>query len=309
MRLIGTLDHENQARVFSDYLTSLKIENQVMADAEQRWTIWIHWEDHVESARVKFQEYLRDPDNPQYHAAAKTAAKIRREQETHRRINRTQYIDARTQVFYRGLTPRGNLTLALIAISVAITLMSRFGADYQILRYFLITEVRPIGNIIQYAPGLPEIMSGQVWRLFTPMFIHFGFLHILFNLLWLNDLGSMIEAYKGKVFLIVIIFTIAVFSNVGQYVTSGPNFGGMSGVVYGLLGYVWMKGKFDPLSKLGLDKRTVTMMIVWFFLCFTGIFGPIGNTAHTVGLVMGVVWGFLEAKGWRRLGKPKKLFR
>ena len=81
--------------------------------------------------------------------------------------------------------------------------------------------------------------------------------------------------------------------------TPGPVFGGMSGVVYGLLGYVWIRGKFDPGSGLYLHSYTVTMMIIWFVACLTGVLGPIANTAHAAGLVMGMAWGYLSSLRYR----------
>jgi GlpG protein len=85
-------------------------------------------------------------------------------------------------------------------------------------------------------------------------------------------------------------------SNLAEFLVSGPSFGGMSGVVYGLLGYIWMQGRFNPASRLSLQPQTVTFMIVWFFVCLAGLVGPIANTAHGVGLAVGVAWGFLDAR-------------
>jgi GlpG protein len=75
----------------------------------------------------------------------------------------------------------------------------------------------------------------------------------------------------------------------------GPFFGGMSGVVYGLVGYVWMKGKYDPAAGLFLHPWTVIMVILWFFVCLTGYVGTIANAAHAAGLVLGVAWGYLSS--------------
>ena len=68
----------------------------------------------------------------------------------------------------------------------------------------------------------------------------------------------------------------------------------MSGVVYALLGYFWMQGRYNPRFGVALHQTTVTMMLVWYVLCWTGIFGPIANWAHTAGALAGIAWGFLD---------------
>jgi GlpG protein len=74
-------------------------------------------------------------------------------------------------------------------------------------------------------------------------------------------------------------------------------FGGMSGVVYGLLCYMWIQGKFNPAGDLSLNPQIVTFMIAWFFLCLTGLLRvDVANTAHAAGAVVGGVWGYLGAR-------------
>jgi GlpG protein len=164
-----------------------------------------------------------------------------------------------------------------------------------------ITEYEIAGNTLRWAGGLPEIRNGQVWRLITPIFIHFGPLHLLFNMLWLLDLGTMIERRKSSRLLLALVVVIAATSNFAQYIFGkAPNFGGMSGVVYGLIGYIWMKGRFDAASGLYLHQSTVTMAMVWFFLCLANIIPNVANTAHAAGLGVGVAWGFLSAQGWKQ---------
>jgi len=89
-----------------------------------------------------------------------------------------------------------------------------------------------------------------------------------------------------------------------QYVVNlwtGPGYvGGMSGVVYGLAGFVWMRGKHDPASGVSLDRTTWIIMLVWLVICFGGGMGRIANTAHLAGLIIGLVWGRLSAYYARR---------
>jgi GlpG protein len=77
--------------------------------------------------------------------------------------------------------------------------------------------------------------------------------------------------------------------------TASPLFGGMSGVVYGLLGYVWGQGFGRSDLGFSLNRSTVVMMLVWYALCWTGLLGPIANWAHTAGLIVGVGWGYISA--------------
>jgi membrane associated rhomboid family serine protease len=178
------------------------------------------------------------------------------------------------------------LTVTLIVLSVLATLQPLGG---QMPTALLIDE-----------PGHPffaDVMSGQVWRLVTPIFVHFGLLHIFFNMMWLWDLGRAIELLRGRLFLGLFVAVTGIASNVAQYaITQSPNFGGMSGVVYALLGYIWMQGRFNRAFGIALHKNTVIMMIGWFVLCWTGLLGPIANWAHTVGLAIGVAWGFLDRR-------------
>jgi len=142
---------------------------------------------------------------------------------------------------------------------------------------------------------LPEIRHGEIWRLITPMLLHYSIIHILFNMMWLRDLGSMIEARQNSLVLAMLVVVCAAGSNLAQYFVSGNHFGGMSGVVYALFGYIWIRGKFDPASGLFLHPSTVTMMIVWYFVCLVGLMSGVANTAHGVGLAMGMAWGWLSS--------------
>jgi len=176
----------------------------------------------------------------------------------------------------------------------------RLGAAHEPIMSLFITDYTLEGNFLRWNPTLPEVRHGEVWRLITPIFIHFGVLHLLFNMLWLMDLGAQVEYRQGTARLGWLVLVLALACNLGQFLVSGPNFGGMSGVVYGLIGYIWLRGTRDPASGLYLDKRNFFLAIAWFVYCYTGFAGPIGNTAHAVGLAVGLSWGFVSAQVVRR---------
>lgn len=294
MRMIETFEIEELARLFSDYLTQVNIDNQVAIEPDGTCEIWVIDEDDVEHAKQMLAKFRDAPEGTDYTEISKKAEK-KRKQSRKEAGEEVPHIDVRTKVFGRtGMAPRGSVTIFLMVVSIVVALFSQLGRNFDFLLNLFMTK---------YTVGLSEIGDGQFWRLFTPIFIHFGIMHLAFNMLWLYDLGNMIEDRKGGWFFGIFVAVTAAISNLVQFLGWGPVFGGMSGVVYGMLGYAWMKTRYDPNSRLFLHKTTVTMMLVWFFLCWTGIMGPIANGAHTAGLIVGVVWGFLTSPGRKRLFK------
>ncbi|BBB67788.1 hypothetical protein UNDYM_3535 [Undibacterium sp. YM2] len=182
-----------------------------------------------------------------------------------------------------------SVSIVLIALSALVALTSSFGGTIENLRILFITDP-------DHA-GFADVLSGQVWRLLTPAFIHFGLMHLIFNLLWVWDLGIVIENRKGPRFYLGFFLVAAVISNIAQYLlTDNPYFGGMSGVIYGLFSYVWIRGRYDAAFNGIMRKATVNMMLAWFVLCWTGLLGPIANWAHTMGLLVGAAWAYIECK-------------
>ncbi|MCP5106392.1 MAG: rhomboid family intramembrane serine protease [bacterium] len=300
MRLIGKFQDENAARTFSDYLTQLEIDNQVALEPDGTGEVWVISEDDVKHAEQLLAKFRENPDDGEYKDAGKKAEKIRKKARKEEK-KQAPVVDVRTKVFSRGgRAPRGTLTFFLVIVSVVVSVLSGLGENSEFLRKFLITEITAEGGYIYWHKGLREIMDGQIWRLVTPIFIHFGIMHLAFNMMWLYDLGNMLEDRKSSWFLGIFIAVVAIASNLAQYLVSSPNFGGMSGVVYGLLGYAWMKTKYDPNSRIYLHKTTVIMMIGWFFLCFTGLMGNIANGAHAAGLIIGVAWGYLTSPHFKK---------
>jgi GlpG protein len=200
-----------------------------------------------------------------------------------------EFSSARPQRRAGGLGP---LTIVLMGISVAVAIFTKLGAVDEVTDRLFITQGGggPDGAL------LPEVFRGEFWRLLTPIFLHFTIMHLLFNMLWLKDLGTMIERLGSTRLLLGLVLVAGLLSNIGQFLFAGPFFGGMSGVVYALLGFVWMKSRFDPASGFHLEKQTVIMMIGWFFVCMTGAVGPVANYAHGFGLVVGMAWGFASAQ-------------
>jgi len=307
MRIIGHLAGEKSARAFSDFLYLHGIENQVEAETGESWAVWIHAEDEMLRARGFLADFLQNPRAQQFQKAAGAAEEFK-EQQRQERLAYEKRLKKQRHLFQPlARYGMGMVTFLLICLSGGVFINSHFGQDMGADAPLFITSRVSGGGGLDFlvtaqgerlarpARELPEIRRGQIWRLVTPIFIHFTLLHILFNMLWLWELGSMIEARQGSLLLLVMVLAVAVAGNLAQYLFSGPMFGGMSGVVYGLLGYIWIRGKLDPGSGLYLHPTTVAMMIGWFILCALDLVGHVANATHAAGLFMGMGWGFLSS--------------
>lgn len=317
MRPIGEITDETEAKRFGDYLYANGIACDVDED-EGIWTVWIHDDDQLTKAETELAEFIETPGHPRYTQASARAEKIRQEEAKEDERAARRQVDVRTQVF-GGVQAPPYLTYCLMGICLVVQLMQMTDRDVSFLRMSAIditqaakasmnqaqeTEYRVRNVFLPEITGqkivLPDGESvdrvGQIWRVVTPIFLHFGLLHIIFNLYWLYYLGGGLEGRLGFGRVLGFILLAAVISNMGQYLLSGPGFGGMSGVNYALFGYIWIRGNSDPHFGLQLDQGTIAMLLIWFVICFTGLVGNIANTAHTLGLIVGAAAGWLATQ-------------
>ena len=202
-----------------------------------------------------------------------------------------------------------NLYQPLILIAIAISLLSNFGSVVAIIEPLTFTKIS-ISN-----QGFISFMSAQQtffsenewWRLITPMFLHFSFAHLAFNCLWIYVLGEKIERIDGKfIFLLLIIFS-GIFSNLLQYTwTSSSLFGGLSGVIYGMLGYCLIMEMESNYDRYGLPPGLYLFMVVWLILGFLGIldlfgFGSVANFAHLGGMLSGLMFAMIYKSFFRSI--------
>src|SRR5207249_10387817 len=113
----------------------------------------------------------------------------------------------------------GPLTIVLVVLCVAVWGLMWLRPDSDFANALYITKID--NNHLTYILGLPEIRHGEVWRLITPIFIHAGAVHLIFNVYALFILGTMIEAREGWLRLGSLVVVIAALSNLGQYYMSG----------------------------------------------------------------------------------------
>jgi len=171
-----------------------------------------------------------------------------------------------------------------------------------LLAYFNGTTPPPVAT-----PPFEKIKEGEVWRLFTPALLHSSFLHILFNMLWLLILGKQLEERLNARSYILLVLIIGIVSNTAQYLMSGPNFMGFSGVVCGMVGFICVRQKIAPWEGYPLERST-SMFLIYFISALFLVqlvsfyfeahnnfsFSPgIANTAHISGAITGALLAFL----------------
>ena len=290
MRKVGRVDTRREAELFGDYLMSEGIENQIDQADDDGWAIWVYRDSQMTEAKQRFADFRENPKAEYFIKGQRRVQETRKAKQTidKKLEKRKKQFEAASQ----PATPNvGLFTAFILIITVGVGIWTGLGlADWSEARIlpFQISMVRGV--------GLPEVMAGQVWRLLTPVFLHFDFLHIGFNLMAFVFLGQMIEKRGGTMLLVALFVLSGVGSNLCQYVFSGPGFGGLSGIDYALFGFIWMKSRFDPFSGYFLSDQTVVFALIWLVVCFTGMMGPIANIAHLSGLVFGVLWGFISAR-------------
>jgi GlpG protein len=321
MRQLTALPSADAARALADYLLTLKIDTQLEQQPDG-WAIWVRDEDHLPRARQELEEFQRNPSDPRYQGAGSSAAMLRKQ-----KLQEEKAYHRRQKRFYARMAragAAGGVTLTLMAISVIVTVLIDgfdFGPSLQRMlsiapyRYVLVSFDPYAGEegirVETRSPGLEPVLHGEIWRLVTPIFPHIGIWHLIFNMWCLYILGGAVEQRRGRVRYLSLVLVLAVLSNLTQYflgklgsgvplesLPRSPNFGGMSGVVYGLFGYIWMKARFQPELGLFIDRTNIIILMGWFFLCMTPLIRilipqGVANAAHAGGLLAGILIGYI----------------
>ncbi len=173
---------------------------------------------------------------------------------------------------------------------------------------FLLTDILQIRQVHYALTFLPLntlppqkletwVNSGEFWRLFSPAILHFGWVHILFNSATFYFAGRRLEVFLGKVKYVVLLFMLAFLANVVEYNWDGGlNFGGLSGVIFGLFGFIGAVSLKKPAPVLYLPRGIYIVLLLSIVVGTSGILGIlfnvfIANGAHIGGLVSGIILG------------------
>ena len=217
--------------------------------------------------------------------------------------------EAQTAAFREALvafTPRWFVTPTLMVVNIALLL-----ASLTLSRQIIAPDSQ---LLLDWGANYgPATLNGQWWRLFTCMFLHGSFMHVLMNMWVLLDFGRLVERLTGNVgFLLVYVITGLAGSLASLYWNPQVLSVGASGAVFGiggvLLGWTLRHRQSIPTAVLGHLRSSVAGFIFFnMMLMVRG--GNIDHAAHAGGLVAGILCGLLVSQPLgpdvrkRRLGK------
>lgn len=392
MRLIGTIENERNALIFSNFLRQKGISHQIEVEKNHNWDshaygsskndVWVVDEEHFEKVLSWFHLFLENPENPLFKTAdtippqwiklqpssSQTSTKepppsSRPPPQSWNRqpmgwitrglLGICTFLFFLTQLSLPTLqTPEKYSGLALFTSPIDKALLYDYPKFYELINRFIQSygfdelehpeELPPEGtallkqiNHTPFWPGFYQLMlkggwsavkegfskypafekidKGEVWRLFTPCLLHGDIFHLVFNMLWLIVLGKQIEQRLTPIRYGIFILVIGVISNTAQYLMSGPNFIGFSGVLMGMLSFIWVRQKIAAWEGYQIDRLTFIFMLVYilsmaaiqfisFFLekSFDWALSPnIANMAHLTGGVVGYILGRFNFFSWR----------
>ncbi|MEI6897572.1 MAG: rhomboid family intramembrane serine protease GlpG [Psychromonas sp.] len=263
------------AQAFSDYLTQLKIENKIQHDSFQ-YQLVIKDANQQQKAQSELALFLKNPNQDKYLSASWAFGNTS--------TPGTQWAYEKSHLMSNFTRHGGWLTHSVFGFCLLIYALSIVGL------------FQPVLSALSFFTQQPFDFS-QSWRFITPAFLHFSALHIVFNLLWWWQLAGIIEKQQGKQRLLLLFLFTAVISNLAQYFLVGPYFGGLSGVVYGLVGYCWLFGQLNKGSAVKLENAYFVFLLAWLILGFVGLLPVnVANYAHLLGLLAGLLIALVVTK-------------
>ncbi len=262
--------NQRMAQAFVDYMATKRITLQI--EHQQHYTLFLEDETKLAEVQAALQQFIRDPSHPRYLEASWHSGSSG---------NKLSYPKSE---LWQNITDRaGPLTLGVMALTIISYLLLIFWGNDTVFYWLSWPATQQQGY--------------QIWRWVSHIFLQFSLLQIVFNLMWWWYLGGAIEKRLGSGKLFVITVISALLSGWMQAKFSGIWFGGLSGVVYALMGYSWLRGERDPASGIHLERGLIVFALLWLAAGYYGVLGTaLSNMSYLIGLVLGLVMAFVDSQ-------------
>jgi GlpG protein len=267
MILLGTFNHPRAVQGAADYFKSQGVPVSLRSSDGILVEVWVPSEFHTQ-AHALWQEFLENPHHERYMAASWHSGEAQ---------SPFKYASSERNLVQRFLALHWFVKLVFVlCISV---FFSVYSFDANSIFYHL------------------QFKADEPISWFTPVLLHFGALHLVFNLSWWLHLGQQIVTRSGAIYIYMLFVFSAIVSNWAQFFMVDSRFGGLSGVVYALLGYAWVFGAKNPSQPAIVSKGVVGFMLIWMVFGFTELFFiSMANWAHLFGLLSGMFVALIQPR-------------
>lgn len=305
MRCLGQITNRRAAEQFVAFLITQGISTQVeqVPSAVDLWEVWVRDEDRMGDAIELLRQYELDPANPKYFEAVNQANKVLLEKNKQRQATVQNIRKVRYQpgIGDRRIPP---LTLTLIILCVVVSIFNNFanpGVSNEIGKSISRQLFFVSSADFESSNGDPaaSLKRWQLWRIITPIFLHMNPIHLVFNTLGMIFLGRICERWLGSSKYALFILAAAVIPNLLQGLTpenlhGSPFFGGISGVVYGLFGLVWIRSTLNPSLGIIVPPIYLILMLLPIVVGLSGLVPGwrYADLCHLGGLLVGASAAF-----------------
>ena len=277
---VGTLPRQDMAFKFADFLNSRGIKATAKPGFGVNYIVYVAQEKDVSIAKLELLRFGNNPFAREYNQASWAQG---------RKVKREKVIGDNSWLSFSMGTYRWtpfSVTSGLEILCLLLFVLSLVPGIEQAL----------LSSLAWFSWGqITE--SFELWRVVTPILLHSGLLHIAFNMVMFEAFARPVERFMGHGKILYLVLSIAIFSNILQFIfLQGQGiFGGMSGVVYGVIGYMAIISRRHDIPEAlrlppGLFMVSVIFIGIGFFM------SGIANLCHLGGFIMGVLLAFADYK-------------
>lgn len=315
MRCLGEIEGRKSAERLVAYLLTEDIATHIESQGspeQDRWEIWVREEDKLSRAVEYLREFKQSPEDPKYADAVAKATSILADKQRAQR-QAAANVKRMDKTARPGMQTRGGpmppMTLTLFVLCIGIGLLSGFGTPSENNEWGRSTMQQlsfvTVEDLIE-SGGNPaaSIMRGELWRIITPIFLHGSPGHLAMNMFGLFIFGRILERLLGTPRYAAFVLVLAVLPNLLQglapdWMGGNPRFVGISGVIYGFLGYIWVRSSLNPMFGV---RVPLPFAILAVGLIVVGLSGavpdwPYADLCHLGGLLVGALAGYAAEKG------------